>query len=124
MAKEKPVNARSRWGMIGDLIRYLRLAWRLFKDRRVPIWLKSIPLLALVYLLWPLDLLTDLVPGLGQVDDLTLLLMSLVLFVSLCPAQLVTEYQGSGHALKPVDEPFDEQVIETTFRVVDDDRQR
>lgn len=124
MAKGKSAGERSRWGMIGALIASLRLAWRLFKDRRVPIWLKGIPILALAYLLWPLDFLNDLAPGLGQIDDLTLLLMSLVLFISLCPAQLVAEYQGQGSAPSPIEESSDERVIETTFRVVDDERAR
>jgi len=123
MAKEKPIAPRSRWGSIGDVIRSLRVSWRLFKDRRVPIWLKGIPILALVYLLWPLDLLTDLAPGLGQVDDLTLILLSLVLFIGLCPPQLVAEHQGQSKALTKVSDVPDEEVIDTTFRVVDEEKQ-
>ena len=124
MAKERPIGSRSRLGVIGDLVRNFRVAWRLFKDRRVPIWLKGIPVLALAYLLWPFDLITDLAPGLGQVDDLTLLLLSLLLFIGLCPAQLVAEHQGQSSALTKVEKTPDEQVIDTTFRVVDDDERR
>ncbi len=123
MAKEKPIAPRSRWGSIGDVIRNLRVSWRLFKDRRVPIWLKGIPILALVYLIWPFDFLTDFAPGLGQVDDLTLILLSLVLFIGLCPPQLVAEHRGQTKALTKVPDMPDEEVIDTTFRVVDEEKQ-
>lgn len=64
------------------LWRGLKLAWRLFRDRRVPLYLKALPVLALLYVLLPGDLMPDILPVVGQIDDLvvaTLLLLAFVL---------------------------------------------
>lgn len=120
----EPIRSRSRLGTVGEILRNLRVGWQLFKDRRVPVWLKGIPLLALVYLLWPFDFLADLMPGLGQLDDLTLILLSLVLFITLCPAELVAEHRQSSRALTRVEQPTDDEAIDATFRVVDDEHRK
>ncbi len=70
-----------------------RLAIRLLKDSRVPIWPKAILAAGLIYLLSPIDLLPDFaVPGLGYVDDLLLLLLALRGFIAACPAPVVQEH--------------------------------
>ncbi len=82
-------------GRIGSLLvfrRTLRLAWRLLKDRRVPLTTKLIVPGALLYAVFPVDLLPDFLPALGQLDDLTALLLSVLLFVRACPAALVREH--------------------------------
>ncbi len=91
----------------------LRLAWRLFRDPRVPIWTKAIPIAALAYLVWPLDVVADLVPGLGQLDDVTLLLVATEAFVRLCPRQLWTP---SGETT-PEDKG---EIIEGEYRQIDE----
>ncbi len=75
-----------------ELVRQLRLAWRLFKDRRVPWAIKLIPPAALIYILSPVDILPDLGLGLGQLDDVAILLLSLKLFIELAPAEVVREH--------------------------------
>ena len=69
------------------------VAWKLFWDPRVPISTKLVPLLTLIYLLSPVDIFPDVVPGLGQVDDLMILLVGLRMFISLSPAAVVAEYE-------------------------------
>jgi uncharacterized membrane protein YkvA (DUF1232 family) len=82
-------------GMAGGAIKQGRLVWRLLRDGRVPSWTKMIPLVGLVYLLSPIDLIPDLMlPGLGQLDDLAVILLSLKLFIELCPPGVVKEYLG------------------------------
>ncbi len=54
------------------------------------------PLATLVYLFLPVDLLPDPVLGLGQVDDLVLILLGLKMFVSLCPPDVVAELEGGN----------------------------
>ena len=74
-----------------------RLAVRLLKDSRVPIWPKALFALALIYLLSPVDLIPDFaVPGLGYVDDLLLLFLALRAFVRFCPLGLVEEHFRKG----------------------------
>ena len=92
-------NASKNWldkpaddSILQDLIRRVKLFWRLFKDRRVPIWVKAIPFLSLVYLAVPVDLLPDVILGLGQLDDLAVLALCYRLFVGMAPPELVREH--------------------------------
>lgn len=76
-----------------DALRQLRLAWRLFLDRRVPLWTRTVPLATLAYLLSPLDILPDFPPmGLNQLDDLAVLFLGLKLFIELAPPEVVREH--------------------------------
>ena len=64
-------------------------------DSRVPIWPKLvIPGLALAYLIIPLDLISDFIPVLGQVDDLMLIALGLQAFIMACPKSLTQEHMG------------------------------
>lgn len=78
--------------------RDLKVAWRLWRDGAVPWWTKTIPLLAVGYLLFPMDLLADPMLGLGQLDDLAILLLGLRLFISACPAERVQWYRAGKAA--------------------------
>ncbi len=76
-----------------DTARQARLAWRLFWDHRVPTWTKLIPSAALVYVFSPVDFIpAAVVPGLGQLDDLAVLLFGVKLFVELAPPAVVREH--------------------------------
>ena len=77
---------------IKDVARQARLAWRLFWDRRVPLWTKLIPPVALGYILFPLDIIPDVAPGLGQLDDVAVLLIGVKLFIELSPPDVVQEH--------------------------------
>jgi uncharacterized membrane protein YkvA (DUF1232 family) len=83
-------NAVIRW--LGDVIRQGRLAWRLFWDRRVPFLAKLIPPAALAYILFPVDILPDVALGLGQLDDIAVLLIGLKLFIEVAPPDVVREH--------------------------------
>ncbi len=52
---------------------FLKLFYRLFKDPRVPLAEKALVVGAIVYVVSPLDFLPDVIPFLGQVDDLYLI---------------------------------------------------
>ena len=67
-------------GLLRTLLAQSRLAFRLIREPAVPLLAKSIPALAAVYLIWPLDFLPDLLPVLGQLDDLGVVLAALELF--------------------------------------------
>jgi uncharacterized membrane protein YkvA (DUF1232 family) len=76
----------SRPRTIRSLIEKLRLAVRLLREPRVPAVLKVLPGLAAVYVLSPVDFIPDIIPGLGQFDDLAVLVFTLELFIRLCPS--------------------------------------
>ena len=73
-------------------VRELKLMRRLLLDERVPLWQKAIPVAAAVYLVSPLDLIPDVLPVVGQLDDLVVLLGSMRLFRSLVPPALIEEH--------------------------------
>jgi uncharacterized membrane protein YkvA (DUF1232 family) len=81
-------NRRSA-GFWAELIKSFRLAWRLLRDGRVPFWTKLIPIVVAGYIILPIDLLPDVIPGLGQLDDLTLLILGTQIFIAICPAWIV-----------------------------------
>ena len=83
-------NALLAW--VKDVSRQARLAWRLFWDKRVPTWTKLIPPVALAYVAFPVDLIPDVALGLGQLDDLAVLLIGVKLFIELSPPDVVHEH--------------------------------
>jgi uncharacterized membrane protein YkvA (DUF1232 family) len=83
-------NAMLAW--LQDVARQARLAWRLFWDRRVPVWTKLIPPAALGYVLFPVDIIPDVAVGLGQLDDVAVLLIGVKLFIELAPPDVVREH--------------------------------
>lgn len=74
------------------LPRFARLYWRLLWDRRVSVWPKALLALGLLYVLVPFDLIPDVIPFLGEVDDLLLVIVVCKLFVYLCPREVVQEH--------------------------------
>jgi uncharacterized membrane protein YkvA (DUF1232 family) len=82
---------RTSWltkpALLRTLIDQLRLAFRLIREPRVPVLTRAVPLLAALYLVWPLDFIPDILPGLGQLDDLGVVVFALELFLRLCPAR-------------------------------------
>lgn len=74
------------------LPRHVRLCWRLLGEPRVPLWPKLVLLGALAYVAFPLDVLPDALPFLGQLDDLGVLLAASGWFVGACPPPVVDEH--------------------------------
>jgi len=71
---------------------YLRLYARLLRDRRVGWGPKLIVAGALAYLIVPTDLLPDWMVGLGWLDDVVLLALSLINLVRTSPPAVVVEH--------------------------------
>ena len=95
MANKKPskVLVSPQSGVLRNMVTRLKLIARLMGDRRVNIFLKLIPVGALVYLISPVDLLPGAVfPVIGALDDAAVLWMGSTLFVELCPPGVVNEY--------------------------------
>lgn len=81
-------------GFFAELWQQAKLVFQLFLDRDVPIYLKILPIAAIAYLLFPVDFLPDIVPGLGQIDDLTILLLGAKIFIEMAPQDVVNRYLG------------------------------
>src|SRR5947209_15683849 len=79
---------------MGQLIENGRLVLRLLQDSRVPSWIKvGIPVFVIIYFISPIDLIPDFIPGLGQLDDLGIILLGLTLIVRLSPQDVVNEHR-------------------------------
>lgn len=91
-------------GLLRAVIDRFLLTWRLMRDPRVPLWTKAIPVLGIAYVLSPLDFIPDFLIGLGQLDDLGILLLSMRLFEATVPAYVVEEHR---EAVKRRHEPLD-----------------
>jgi uncharacterized membrane protein YkvA (DUF1232 family) len=77
------------------LLQHGRLAWRLARDRRTPLLPKLLLGAAIVYAVSPLDLVPDVIPFLGQMDDVAVLAFALNLFFKNVPAWLRAEHEAA-----------------------------
>jgi uncharacterized membrane protein YkvA (DUF1232 family) len=92
------MNLSARWRylrmarVVIKLPTYARMVWGIFRDPRTPVGLKAILGAALAYVVLPVDLIPDVIPILGQADDLTVLLLVLDLFVQNAPPEVRAEH--------------------------------
>lgn len=79
----------------GELMALIKLSWRLLNDERVPVTTKLIPVLIVLYLLSPIDIIPDFILGLGQIDDVFIVVMGLRWFTRMAPAEIVSEHRAA-----------------------------
>ena len=115
--------SQERTGLLADFLRNFRLAWRLIRDARVPGWTKLlVPGVMLAYLISPVDLFPDVVPLIGQLDDLAVLALAVRLFIEMCPADIV---QFHRNALAGIARPQPRagtdtgEVIDADYRIIE-----
>jgi uncharacterized membrane protein YkvA (DUF1232 family) len=119
------VNGSSRGdkaGLLADLLRNFRLAWRLIRDPRIGTWTKLIiPGIALVYLISPVDILPDVIPVVGQLDDLAILVLAVKLFIELCPQDIVRFHREglAGVKSQPQAGTGSGKTIDAEYRVIE-----
>jgi uncharacterized membrane protein YkvA (DUF1232 family) len=103
--------------MLQPIIDQFRLTWRLLRDPRVPVWTKGIPLVTLIYVLSPLDFLTDFLPLVGLVDDFAIVAAGLRFFESAAPDYVVAEHRAAldwANANAEAAQRREEDVVEST----------
>jgi len=124
-------NLNEKAGILASIIKNARLVWRLLRDPGVPASLKMIPPATLLYLLFPFDFLPDLALGLGQLDDIGVILLGVKLFIELCPQEIVRhhlrEISSVSGSYRVVDEesPQESQpsgYIDAPYRIIGDDK--
>ena len=103
-----------------------RLMFRLMLDRRVPIRTKLIPVVALIYLISPFDIVHDMIPALGRIDDLLAIVFGILLFLVTAPHEVVVEHiRGRRPDDDDGDDPdADGSVIDGKYRYVDEGSDR
>jgi uncharacterized membrane protein YkvA (DUF1232 family) len=95
------------------LVSHAHLAIRLLREPRVPLLTKAVPLLALLYVVSPIVLVPDILPAIGEIDDLTVILAAVAVFLRLCPSAAVAFHRtaiadGQRYApMSPTDDVID-----------------
>ena len=109
-----------------NMVQRVQLLWNLMRDDRVSPWLKRIgPMAILAYVLSPIDIIPDFLLGPGQVDDLGVVAIGMMLLLRLivrfAPDAVVAEHvskvAGSPWQPKGSASRQDDDTIEATGRV-------
>lgn len=84
---------RNEPGIWQEILQQVRLIYHLMRDPEVPLILKVIPFLGILYLISPIDLIPGaVVPVIGGLDDVTALLVAAKVFIDLTPPHVVDKY--------------------------------
>jgi uncharacterized membrane protein YkvA (DUF1232 family) len=71
-----------------------RQLWAALRHPAAPGWLKLGAALIVLYVVSPIDLIPDFIPGLGVVDDIVLVPMAIRWLLSRLPAEIVQATAG------------------------------
>lgn len=90
-----------------------KLLWRLTRDPRVPARSKATLVILMGYVVSPIDIIPDFVPGVGQLDELVIAAFVLDQMLNRVPTEVVREHwDGDQDILEIVQEILD---ISTAF---------
>ena len=91
---KRPRNMGEAIDFARKLPTYARLVWGLARDERVPTQQKLVLGAVAAYLAFPIDIIPDFIPVLGQLDDLGVLLFGLDWFIRNAPPEVVDEHMA------------------------------
>ena len=117
-----PTAASNRVGILGELIRNAQLVWRLLKDPRVPLPTKLIiPGVVGLYVLSPVDFMPDVLPLIGQIDDIAVLFGGMMLFIQMCPPDVVEEHRAALAGETRTSQPRGQtgETVDAEYRVIE-----
>lgn len=130
--KISPGNTGKDLSMLSTMMDQIRLGWFLLIDGKVSLLTKAIIPAALLYVISPVDFIPDVIPVLGQLDDLGMVMAGLAIFIRMCPPELVQYYkdqlklarseEASSEFAPPLEDDEvedDDDSIDTTYRVLD-----
>src|SRR5215468_4607023 len=90
-----------RLGLFRKAIAHVRLAGRLLREPQVPVTFKAMLVAAAAYVVLPFDLVPDFIPGLGQLDDLTVMVLAIEAVIAFVPRRLVDHHLAGIRAAMP-----------------------
>ncbi|MFN8570689.1 MAG: DUF1232 domain-containing protein [Gemmatimonadaceae bacterium] len=94
------VSGRERLSVVGRLLEYVRLVGRLMLDARVSLFDRLIVVAAVAYVVSPIDLIPDVIPFLGEVDDVMVLIAALTrLFEHAGREVILSHWRGTADQL-------------------------
>ena len=94
------IKKREAKGRMKNLLMFLpnmfTLLGRLIKDSRVPIAEKTLFAAAIVYVIMPLDFIPDVIPFVGQIDDIYLVALTLLRLINKTDESVIRQHWKGG----------------------------
>lgn len=90
----RPRNVGEALDTVRKVPTYARLVWGLARDPRVPMQQKLVLGAVAAYLAFPIDIIPDFVPVIGELDDVAVLILGLDWFIRNAPADVVDEHMA------------------------------
>jgi uncharacterized membrane protein YkvA (DUF1232 family) len=116
MSEKHDISVPSQGSLVRDFLIRIKLIWALMKDGRVSPFLKAIPILGVLYLIMPIDLVSELaLPLVGEIDDAAVLWLTSYAFVQLCPPEIVMQHVkalAAGPQVDQADDVVDAESVE------------
>ncbi len=106
--------------ILPGVIRFARLVWRLIWDKRVPLVLRALVPLAIVYAISPLDLIRDRIPIVGRFDDLIVLGFAVLFLTKFAPQHVLDEYKGVTKASDRPEDKDPSKVVDGSSKLIDE----
>ncbi len=91
---KRPRNMGEAIEVARKLPTYARLIWGLARDPRVPTQQKLVLGGIAAYLVFPIDIIPDFIPVIGELDDIAVLILGLDWFIRNAPADVVEEHMA------------------------------
>ena len=104
-----------RMGLFG----FMRVLLRMVFEPRLPLWLRLLPVITILYFFSPIDILPDMLGLKGRIDDILFIILSTILVLLFTPRYLIREFLGmDSSATSDIEE---EQAVEGTYKYIDED---
>ncbi|HEU5287420.1 MAG TPA: YkvA family protein [Candidatus Limnocylindria bacterium] len=91
---QRPRNMNEALDTVRKLPTYGRLVWDLARDPRVPRQQKLVLGALAAYLAFPIDIIPDFIPVIGQMDDVAVVILALDWFIKNAPPEVVEEHMS------------------------------
>ena len=87
-------------------------------DRRIPIKYKLLPALGLAYVILPFDIIPDMLPILGFLDDIIILVGSIIIFMIFGPLKKLSDTIKKSNMKENRQKETD--VVEGEYRIIEE----
>lgn len=91
---QRPRNVNEAMETVRKLPTYARLIWGLARDPRVPAQQKLLLGGIAAYLAFPIDVIPDFIPVIGELDDLAVVVFGLDWFIRNAPPDVVEDHMA------------------------------
>lgn len=85
------------------ILRLIRLWLSLSRDPKTPVAAKVFPWAALLYLLLPVDFVPDFIPILGQLDDISIIIVLVTIALKVIPKDLWQQHEAKSKRPNVID---------------------